>query len=159
VDFPLVQNGVDYLSSACEHLRAGNATPRKLKYAVLHLQATAEVLLKARLQQEHWSLVLKDPGTATRAKFEAGDFDSCTTSAAVARLKDIVGVAIDDKSAKSLAILSKWCNALQHYGLKAPPEPSRHAPPRSWTSSSPSSTTSFSPASTGGRGHRRGRSV
>ncbi|MFF9214259.1 MULTISPECIES: hypothetical protein [unclassified Streptomyces] len=115
-----MQNGVDYLNSACDHLRLGRPTPRGLKYAVLHLQAAVEVLLKTRLQQEHWSLVLKDPGTAKRERFEAGDFDSCTTAAAIARLRDIAGVAIDDKSAKSLAILSKWRNALQHYGLKAP---------------------------------------
>ncbi|MFF9818997.1 hypothetical protein [Streptomyces sp. NPDC014006] len=120
VEFPPVQNGVDYLNSACDNLRLGKPTPRMLKYAVLHLQAAAEVLLKARLQQEHWSLVLKDPGTAKRKKFDAGDFESCTTTAAITRLKDIAEVAIDDRSAKSLAILSKWRNSLQHYGLRAP---------------------------------------
>ncbi|MFP1628870.1 hypothetical protein ACLB9X_27685 [Streptomyces sp. 5K101] len=116
LDFPPVQNGVDYLNSAC--FKLGHPTPRNLKYAVLHLQAATEVLLKARLQQEHWSLVFKDPGLATRQRFEVGDFESCTTAAALARLKDIAGVAVDDKSAKSLAILSKWRNAIQHYGLK-----------------------------------------
>ncbi|MBZ9644494.1 hypothetical protein [Streptomyces sp. PSKA30] len=119
VNFPPVQNGVDYLHSVADHLREDQPTSRDLKYAVLHLQAAAEVLLKARLQREHWSLVFKDPGLATRKKFEAGDFESCTTTGAVARLKDIADVTISDKSAKSLAILSKWRNALQHYGLKA----------------------------------------
>ncbi|MFF9819534.1 hypothetical protein [Streptomyces sp. NPDC014006] len=119
VEFPPVENGVDYLNSACDNLSLGTPTPRMLKYAVLHLQAAAEVLLKARLRQEHWSLVLKDPGTAKHEKFDAGDFESCTTTAAIARLKDIAGVAIDDKSTKSLAILSKWRNSLQHYGLRA----------------------------------------
>jgi hypothetical protein len=120
VDFPPVENGVDYLLSVAGHLTsAEQPRPRDLKYAVLHLQAAAEVLLKTRLQLEHWSLVFKEPGQATRKKFEAGAFDSCTTSEAIARLKDIAGVAIDDKPAKSLAILSRWRNALQHYGLKA----------------------------------------
>ncbi len=120
VNYPPVENGVDYLDSVADHLRFGQPSPRNLKYAVLHLQAAAELLLKARLQQEHWSLVVKDPGAAKRDRFEAGDFDSCTTTGAIARLKDIAGVTVDDKSAKSLAILSKWRNALQHYGLKAP---------------------------------------
>ncbi|MEW5626557.1 hypothetical protein AB1388_08310 [Streptomyces hydrogenans] len=120
VDFPPVQNGVDYLLSVVDHLTAAEQPgPRDLKYAVLHLQAAAEVLLKARLHLEHWSLVFKEPGQATRKKFEAGDFDSCTTAGAIARLIDIADVAVDDKAAKSLAILSRWRNALQHYGLKA----------------------------------------
>lgn len=34
-------------------------------------------------------------------------------------MRDIADVSVSDKSAKSLAILSKWRNALQHYGLKA----------------------------------------
>ncbi|MFG2563348.1 hypothetical protein [Streptomyces sp. NPDC048496] len=114
-----MQNGVDYLHSVADHLRLGQPSTRDLKYAVLHLQAAAEVLLKARLQREHWSLVFKDPGLATRKKFEAGDFDSCTTTGAIVRLKDIADVTVSDKSAKSLAILSKRRNALQHYGLKA----------------------------------------
>ncbi|MFF1717580.1 hypothetical protein [Streptomyces sviceus] len=118
VNFPPVQNGVDYLDSVVDHLRTEQPSARQLKYAVLHLQAAAEVLLKTRLQGEHWSLVFKDPGSATRQKFEAGDFESCTTTAAIARLQDIAGVTVNDKSAKSLAILSKWRNALQHYGLK-----------------------------------------
>ena len=45
---PPVQNGLDYLKSAVEHLR-GDPGPRELKYAVLHLQAAAEVLLKVQL--------------------------------------------------------------------------------------------------------------
>ncbi|MFF9022500.1 hypothetical protein [Streptomyces eurythermus] len=120
VNFPPVLNGIDYLDNVADHLRFGQPTPRNLKYAVLHLQAAAEVLLKARLVQEHWSLVFKDPGIAKRDRFEAGDFDSCTTTGAIGRLRDIASVPIGDKPAKSLAVLAKWRNRLQHYGLKAP---------------------------------------
>ncbi|MEU1826650.1 hypothetical protein ABZ502_29995 [Streptomyces abikoensis] len=121
VNFPPVENGVDYLVSVADHLVGeGPPTPRDIKYAVLHLQAAAEVLLKARLQREHWSLVFKDPGTATREKFEKGDFESCTTDAALDRLKRIVGIPIDDKAAADIKSLVKSRNALQHYGLTAP---------------------------------------
>ncbi|UQI49765.1 hypothetical protein M1P56_35225 (plasmid) [Streptomyces sp. HU2014] len=121
VDFPPVENGVDYLVSVADHLSGeGPPRPRDIKYAVLHLQAAAEVLLKARLLREHWSLVFKDPGTATRNRFEQGDFESCTTDAALDRLRNIAGVRIDDKTAASLKSLAKSRNALQHYGLTAP---------------------------------------
>ncbi|MDJ0466041.1 hypothetical protein [Streptomyces sp. H27-C3] len=56
VDFPPMQNGIDDLLSATTYLTHGDPPePRDLKYAILHLQAAVEVLLKARLQREHWS--------------------------------------------------------------------------------------------------------
>ncbi|MGW4509225.1 hypothetical protein ACWENO_31755 [Streptomyces sp. NPDC004436] len=115
VDFPPVENGVDYLVSVVKHLTAEEPPgPRHLKYAVLHLQAATEVLLKARLQREHWSLVFAKPETATRKKFESGDFDSCSTAGTIDRLRDIAGVPLDETAIKAL---TKSRNALQHYGL------------------------------------------
>ncbi|MFJ5534146.1 hypothetical protein [Streptomyces sp. NPDC093261] len=74
VYFPPVRNGLDYLVSVVEHLEAGTerVSARDLKYAVLHLAAGAEVLLKARLQLEHWSLVFSDPAKARRSELEDG---------------------------------------------------------------------------------------
>ncbi|MFC7908312.1 hypothetical protein [Streptomyces nigra] len=119
LDFPLVRNGIDYLASVVEHLDENQSAvePRDLKYAVLHLQAAVEVLLKARLQREHWSLVFKDPGRATREDFDSAGFESCGTVAAVERLRDIVGVTFDKKETDGLKALAKDRNALQHYGL------------------------------------------
>ncbi|MFK4272536.1 hypothetical protein [Streptomyces milbemycinicus] len=119
LDFPPVRNGIDYLASVVEHLDENESTvePRDLKYAVLHLQAAAEVLLKARLLREHWSLVFKDPGRATRKSFEKADFESCGTDAAMERLRDIVGITIDRKEGEALKDLAADRNALQHYGL------------------------------------------
>lgn len=119
LDFPPVRNGIDYLASVVEHLeeKAVAVAPRDLKYAVLHLQAAAEVLLKARLLREHWNLVFKDPGKATRKSFESGDFESCGTDATVDRLRDIAGIVIERKDAEALKDLARDRNALQHYGL------------------------------------------
>ncbi|MCX4458514.1 hypothetical protein OOK58_42130 [Streptomyces sp. NBC_01728] len=119
LDFPPVRNGIDYLSSVVEYLdeNVSPVGPRNLKYAVLHLQAAAEVLLKARLLREHWSLVFKDLGKATREKFEKGDFESCTTGDAVKRLRNIAGVTIHPKESDALDALAKDRNALQHFGL------------------------------------------
>ncbi|MCE0445380.1 hypothetical protein LT493_11300 [Streptomyces tricolor] len=93
LDFPPIRNGIDYLASVVEHLDENQSEvgPRDLKYAVLHLQAAVEVLLKARLLREHWSLVFKDPGKATQRDFESADFESCGTEAAVERLREIAG--------------------------------------------------------------------
>ncbi|MCX5173771.1 hypothetical protein OG616_37940 [Streptomyces antibioticus] len=116
LDFPPVGNGVDYLLSVVEHLTEP-VEHRDRKYAVLHLQAAAEVLLKARLKREHWSLVFDDPGQATREKLNTADFKSCTFIEAAQRLRNIAGVDITQQEEAALKKLSRDRNALQHYGL------------------------------------------
>ncbi|MGW5442726.1 hypothetical protein [Streptomyces asiaticus] len=119
VFFPPVPNGLDYLLSVVEHLESGDerVSARDLKYAVLHLAAGAEVLLKARLQLEHWSLVFKDPAQAKRSELEDGTLKSCGPDETVQRLKDIAELPIGDKDTSALSKLAKHRNALQHYGL------------------------------------------
>ncbi|MDQ1031314.1 DNA-directed RNA polymerase subunit RPC12/RpoP [Streptomyces umbrinus] len=122
VHFPPIPNGLDYLISVVELLEMGDeqVSARALKYAVLHLAAGAEVLLKARLQREHWTLVFKDPGTATRSQLEEGTLKSCDPDETVRRLRDIAGVAITAEDGKALRKLAERRNALQHYGLIGP---------------------------------------
>ncbi|MDQ0847701.1 hypothetical protein [Streptomyces sp. V1I6] len=119
LDFPPILNGVDYLSSVVNLLSTdSNVSARDLKYAVLHLQAATEVLLKALLLREHWSLVFKDVGQASQGKYEDGDFESCGIDETVQRLRSIAGLSITDKEHKALRALAKDRNALQHFGLK-----------------------------------------
>ncbi|MEU9108918.1 hypothetical protein AB0D54_32250 [Streptomyces xanthophaeus] len=126
--FPPVDNGLDYLVSVVDFLAPDEdrqaPSARALKYAVLHLQAAAEVLLKARLEAAHWTLVAEDitRRKVTRAKFEQGDFNSIAPDEAVRRLRDIVGVEIPTEAATNLDALHKKRNALQHYGLNATQE-------------------------------------
>lgn len=54
LDFQPLNNGMDFLESAIAHLQDDDEPPN-LKYAVLHLQAAAEVLLKVRLMRLTWS--------------------------------------------------------------------------------------------------------
>src|SRR5690606_34270345 len=112
-------NGVDYLVSVVDLLgrEEGDPSPRDLKYAVLHLQAASEVLLKARLRIEHWTLVVKDAVRTNHQKFQEGDFESVTHTEAVRRLIDVVGVEITEVDKRALFNLSKDRNALQHWGL------------------------------------------
>ncbi|MCY1649282.1 hypothetical protein ACN6LF_004661 [[Kitasatospora] papulosa] len=123
IDFPPVHNGIDYLRSVVTHLRPkSGGKPRDIKYAVLHLQAAAEVLLKTRLARVHWSLVFKDPGKATRAKHADADFDSCGTVETVKRLRNIADIAISTEEESALVELAKLRNKLQHYGLTSTAE-------------------------------------
>ncbi|MFF7338508.1 hypothetical protein ACFZAT_14285 [Streptomyces sp. NPDC008163] len=117
LDFPPILNGIDYLTSVVDLLLADPVGPRELKYAVIHLNAAAEVLLKARLQDEHWSLVFDDPRKATRRAFASGTFTSCTMADAVTRLRDTAQVTLTEDEQNVLKRLGQDRNALQHYGL------------------------------------------
>jgi len=70
----LVENALDFFHEAVKS--ADESDPRKLKYAVLHSASAVELILKARLVLEHWTLVFRDPGKAEVENFEAGKFQS-----------------------------------------------------------------------------------
>ncbi|WP_157878862.1 hypothetical protein [Streptomyces sp. CT34] len=108
---------MDYLASAVEQL-ADDEEENSLKYGVLHLQAAAEVLLKVRLVEEHWSLIFKNPGLASRESYDRGDFESCTLEGAIERLEKISEIPISEKAKGRIKRLSRHRNQLQHYGAR-----------------------------------------
>ncbi|MEU5595692.1 hypothetical protein [Streptomyces sp. NPDC020298] len=121
--FRPVANGLDYLYDVINRLvppPKGEVNDRDLKYALLHLQAGAEVLLKARLELEHWSLVVdqlygKDKITA--ARFRLGRFHTIGVSETLERLDQIAEVRLEKAHKEALSQLGETRNALQHYGL------------------------------------------
>jgi hypothetical protein len=72
--FTLLENALDSISMALEFL--ANEDRNRLKVTVLLLGQGVELVLKARLEQEHWSLIFDDPRNAGLNKFEKGDFKS-----------------------------------------------------------------------------------
>jgi len=118
LSFEPLENGLDYVESVVDHL-VGNPTPRDLKYAILHLAAAIEVILKARLGQEHWSLIFRTVDSAERSAFEKGDFESVGAAGAIDRLIKIVGLQFSDKDRVSIKRVIERRNRLQHHGLTA----------------------------------------
>jgi hypothetical protein len=116
ISFPPLQNGLDYLQSVVEHLRDA-PDQRDLKYAILHLQAATEVLLKVRLMREHWSLVFKNTDQAKQSALSTGDFQSVGLRETLTRLKGIAGVDPPTPHQDGFIKLSDERNKLQHYGL------------------------------------------
>ncbi|WP_435611227.1 hypothetical protein [Streptomyces sp. C10-9-1] len=113
--FPPVRNGVDYLRSVIE-LLDGGPDPRDLKYAVLHLQAATEVLLKARLVTFDWRLIFTKVEDADEDAYRRGDFNSCNMKDVIKRLRD-QGIEISPEDKGNITHLGQQRNRLQHYGL------------------------------------------
>ena len=120
VEFPPIQNGLDYLTSAVSLLQGLEDSEdeyRDLKYVVLHLQAATEVLLKVRIIREHWSLVFREPGKATQEAYKSGEFTSIGLEEILGRLKGILGISLSPPAQESIRRLARIRNKLQHFGL------------------------------------------
>lgn len=135
IKIPLLENALDFMLSATEHLgedpfkeslknagfhletKSEGPTERNLKYAVLHLQAGVELILKERLRREHWSLVFEKTERANQKDYESGDFESVRIHTCIKRLEGICGVSLKEDHAKSLEDLRKKRNKLEHFGI------------------------------------------
>lgn len=113
--YPLLDNALDFLLSAAEH--AGQNHPRSWKYAILHLIAGIELLLKARLELEHWSLLFQDVDKASKSTFKSGDFRSADFESVCKRLEMISSVPIEKKDREQLYDLRKLRHKLEHFGI------------------------------------------
>lgn len=85
------------------------------KYSVIHFCAAVEMLLKARLMKEHWSLIVSKPDQANLAKFMAGDFISVTLEDARVRIRDVAGEDIGDDAFGSFRALANHRNKMVHF--------------------------------------------
>jgi hypothetical protein len=129
--FSPLENGLDFLLSSLEHLTnasslasqesALNANEkwqqkRHLKYALLHLCSSIELLFKVRLQQEHWSLVFDDISKADKQSQDIGNFKSVIFHDLVDRLIRICNVDLSDKQKRDLTNLRDRRNRMEHFG-------------------------------------------
>jgi ssDNA-binding Zn-finger/Zn-ribbon topoisomerase 1 len=76
----LVESALDFLNRGVQEI---DLHP---KYSVIHFYTGIELLLKARLLHEHWSLVVAKPGEVSKQKFSSGDFESVTVRQCLDRL-------------------------------------------------------------------------
>lgn len=114
VSFTVLENGLDFIETALDYA-GGDPNPASLKYAVLHLSAGLELLLKDRLQREHWSLVFENLDSASRESYEEGDFRSVGLKECIKRLDGICSVEISERDQTAIRSLKKKRNRLEHF--------------------------------------------
>lgn len=112
----LLENALDYFLSAAENARKDDV--RSLKYSVLHIAASVELALKARLFMEHWSLIFADVDKADEAALKRGDFKSAEFQTVVDRLAKIAKVPVSKEDLAHLGELRRLRNCIQHFALR-----------------------------------------
>jgi len=110
----LLENGIDFIRSGIEdYFLRDDVDARAHKYALLHIFAGVQLILKERVRREHGSLII--------LKVEdAGDDDRPTVGldAAIARLKACAGVELSAKEVKLLTDVRRVRNRLEHYAAE-----------------------------------------
>ncbi len=117
IKFGLLENGFDFILSSLMYV-AKPRTKSDLKYAILHLCAGMELILKERLRREHWSLLFEDINKANIRDFETGSFRSVSFGTCIDRLKGIcnISVSLDNKKPLLFNFREKR-NRLEHFGI------------------------------------------
>ena len=110
----LLDNALDSLLSAAEAVHRDEG-PRSLKEAVLHLGNGIELLVKARLAREHWTLIFSNTDQASYDKLADAEFSSVDFPKAIARLEHITKVSVDKAVISHIDSLRKLRNRLTHY--------------------------------------------
>lgn len=120
----LLDNALDFLLSAAEAVHRDEG-PRSLKEAVLHLANGVELVIKARIAQEHWSLIFSNIDHASYDKIVNGEFVSVDYGKAIERLGEIVDVTVGGYSNKHLQNLRKLRNRLTHFTAEMDAAPTK----------------------------------
>jgi hypothetical protein len=103
----LIANATDFLKSATADLSA------RPKHSVIAFYTAIELILKARLMAEHWTLVVSK--NADRASFAKGDFVSVTFDEACARLQGVIGSPLPEDAKAIFNSLRKHRNKMVHF--------------------------------------------
>lgn len=92
----LTKNALAFLRRAIFQMNsaAEDGDDQQLAFAVVDLAVATEVLIKARLLREHWTLILADVNKAKLAELLSGSARTITHEQAVSRLEQIAGVSL-----------------------------------------------------------------
>lgn len=105
----LVENAFDFLFKAISEIEG------QPKYSVIHFYAAVELFVKARLMNEHWSLVVSQRQEADWDKFIAGDFQSVTLTEAANRLKKVARSGLSKSELDAFKEVANDRNKMVHF--------------------------------------------
>lgn len=112
----LIENSLDFIISASYDLANDELSEEnQVKYSTIKLYEGIELLLKARLMKEHWSLILRNIDKHKKGDFELGNFISVNFEISIKRLKDYCEYEIAEDARKSFDELRKLRNRYVHF--------------------------------------------
>lgn len=114
IQLSMLENGLDFIRSGLKFI-AKPESKFDLKYAVLHLSAGIELVLKDRLRREDWRLIFKDVTKANEKKMQSGNFISVSLWECLERINEHCSVDAPDK--KPLERFKNLRNPIEHFAM------------------------------------------
>lgn len=105
----LLINAIDFLSVSIKSLAD------RPKHSVISFYTAVELFLKARLLDEHWSLVVSRKQEPDWDKFVSGDFQSVTLDEACRALQKVAGSGLTDKELRAFREVRNDRNKMVHF--------------------------------------------
>jgi len=105
----MVESAFEFLNKSLDEFESS------LKFSILHFAVAIELILKARLIKEHWSLVVDRLDKAKRHDFFSGKSKTINPDTAIARLKDIACDPVSEDAFKTFKEISQHRNRVVHF--------------------------------------------
>jgi hypothetical protein len=105
----LAQNAFDFLERSIDEFDTD------LKRSVIDFYLGLELVFKARLMKEHWSLICEKPGETSIAQFQSGNFKSVSLNEAAKRLETVCNESHASKSFEFFTHLRNHRNKMVHF--------------------------------------------
>ena len=116
----LAASALEFIRRSCDDYEDDRLSiPRRLKHSTINLSTGVELLLKARLCQEHWSLVLSNPDKYRDGDWESGRFVSIGVDDAFQRLQHIVKSPVYSEASTAVRELANLRNQYVHFVCKS----------------------------------------
>lgn len=110
------ESAFDFLERAIDEIKTHP------KYSVINFATAIELLLKARLINEHWSLVVERSSDADRETFLAGKCKTVSPGEAIKRLAKVCGQPVPNDAAVQFEKLAAHRNRMIHFFHEAASE-------------------------------------
>jgi len=105
----LVDNAIDFLSESIDSLA------NRPKHSVIAFYTSVELFLKARLLEEHWSLVVSRKQEPDWGKFVSGDFQSVSLDESCRLLDKVSGSGLTEKEIRAFREVRNDRNKMVHF--------------------------------------------
>lgn len=102
----LRENAYDFLNESLRGAVEAERRSHAWKFAVLHVVQALELLLKARLQVEHWSLVYESVDRRDR---------TVTLAQAVERIRGVARIQLTPREERAIRRAQKWRDPIVHF--------------------------------------------
>ncbi|MBZ5632067.1 MAG: hypothetical protein LAO55_02975 [Acidobacteriia bacterium] len=113
IQLSMLENGLDFILSGLKHI-SSQTSKFDLKYAVLHLSAGIELVLKDRLRREDWTQIFVNPEKATGEKLKSRHFKSVNLQQCLERLECCL---VDPPDKALLKSFKNQRNPIEHFEL------------------------------------------